>query len=113
MQFEVAKYSVENAALPLALNIASVINPLPPDTPPVPPLPPDACVVVDVLPLDVAIQTDFHDAFNSGALVLASAGSVAAVSALLHACSNTVAATDNVADSFFIFFMKILIRQLG
>ena len=107
LQFEVAKYSVVSTALPLALNVASVIKPVPPDIPPLPPVLPDACVVVEVLPLEVAMHMDFQDAFSSGALVLASAGSVVAVSGLLHACSNTEAAIDNVVDSFCVFFIMI------
>lgn len=112
LQFEVAKYSVESATLPLALNVACVINALPPDTPPLPPLLPDACVVVEVLPLEVAMHLDAHDALSSGALVLASDGKLSAVSGLLHACSNAEAAIDNVTDSLFILFIMIFCLEL-
>ena len=104
LQFDVAKDFFDKVALPSVLNVALVINALPPDTPPVPP--PEADVVV-LMPLDVAMHFVTHDAINSGALVFASDCVAGVDSELLQDCRRIDVAIDSVAVIFLLCFIIV------
>ena len=103
-----AKDFFDKVALPSALNVALVINALPPDTPPVPP--PEADVVV-LVPLDVMVHCVTHDAINSGALAFASDCAAGVDSELLQDCRRIDVAIDSVAVIFLLFFIIVFRRQ--
>ena len=104
LQLDVAKDFFDKVALPSALNVALVINALPPDTPPVPP--PEADVVV-LVPLDVAMHFVTHDAINSGALAFASDCVAGVDSELLQDCIRIDVAIDSVAVIFLLCFIIV------